>query len=60
MHWQKKQRELEDKRGQLRRRIFDRQDEIDRQRSDLIQELEGRLSQDIAQRTVFTLAWELV
>ncbi|MBK7000017.1 MAG: hypothetical protein IPH35_08630 [Rhodoferax sp.] len=33
LHWQKRQRELEDKRSQLRRRILDRQDEIDGQRS---------------------------
>lgn len=33
---QKRQRELEEKRGQLRRRIFDRQDEIDAQRNGLM------------------------
>lgn len=60
LHWQKKQRELEDRRSQLRRRIFDRQDEIDQQRSSLIQELEGRLAQDVSLRLVFSLAWELV
>jgi hypothetical protein len=60
LHWQKKQKELEDKRSQLRRRIFDRQDEIDLQRSTLIQELEGRLSQEVQEVEVFALAWELV
>jgi hypothetical protein len=33
LHWQKRQREMEDKRNQLRRRIFDRQDDIDSQRN---------------------------
>lgn len=28
LHWQKRQRELEDQRNQLHRKIFDRQDEI--------------------------------
>ena len=60
LHWQKKQKELEDKRSQLRRRIFDRQDDIDLQRSTLIQELEGRLSQEVQEVEVFALAWELV
>ena len=47
LHWQKRQRELEDKRNQLRRRIFDRPDEIDGQRNRLIEELEARLSRTV-------------
>ena len=60
LHWQKRQRELEDKRNQLRRRIFDRQDEIDDQRRQLIDELEGRLSRQERVTPVFSLQWELV
>ena len=59
LHWQKRQRELEDKRNQLRRRIFDRQDEIDGQRSRVIDELEGRLSRQERLTPVFLLQWEL-
>jgi ERCC4-related helicase len=59
LHWQKRQRELEDKRNQLRRRIFDRQDEIDAQRSQLIDELEGRLSRRTTVSDVFVIQWEL-
>jgi len=59
LHWQKRQRELEGMRNQLRRRIFDRQDEIDAQRSGLIDELEGRLSRQERLTPVFTLQWEL-
>jgi superfamily II DNA or RNA helicase len=60
LHWQKRQRELEDKRNQLRRRIFDRQDEIDDQRRQLIDELEGRLSRRTTVVDVFRIQWELV
>lgn len=59
LHWQKRQRELEDKRSQLRRRIFDRQDEIDAQRSRLIDDLESRLSSQTQHRTLFTIQWAL-
>jgi len=59
LRWQKRQRELEDKRNQLRRRIFDRQDEIDAQRSSLIDELEGRLSRRERVMPVFCFQWEL-
>ena len=55
----KRQRELEDKRNQLRRRIFDRQDEIDAQRSRLIAELEGLMTKQTRTNFVFTIQWEL-
>jgi ERCC4-related helicase len=57
LHWQKRQRELEDKRNQLRRKIFDRQDEIDGQRNRLIEELESRLSRQVQTTKVFTIQW---
>lgn len=60
LHWQKRQRELEDKRNQLRRKIFDRQDDIDAQRNQLIEELEGRLSRQVTLKNIFVIQWELV
>jgi hypothetical protein len=60
LHWQKRQRELEDKRNQLRRKIFDRQDDIDAQRNRLIEELEGRLSRHQSLKDIFIIQWELV
>jgi ERCC4-related helicase len=60
LHWQKRQRELEDKRNQLRRRIFDRQDEIDGKRSQLIDDLEGRLSSVSTLKGIFRIQWKLV
>ena len=59
LNWQKRQRELEEKRGQLRRKIFDRQDEIDAQRNRLIEDLEARLSRRVQITNVFTIAWQL-
>lgn len=56
---QKRQRELETKRGQLRRQIFDRQDEIDLQRGRLISELEEGLSSQLQRNDVFFVQWEL-
>ena len=59
LQWQKRQRELEDKRNQLRRRIFDRQDEIDGQRNSLIEDLEAKLSRTMKTTAVFTVQWRL-
>ena len=56
---QKRQKELEGKRNQLRRRIFDRQDEIDTQRGRLIDDLESRLQQRHEVRRQFALQWQL-
>ena len=60
LHWQKRQREMEDKRNQLRRKIFDRQDEIDGQRNELIDKLEQRLSRNVSRISVFLVQWCLV
>ena len=59
LQWQKRQRDLEDKRNQLRRKIFDRQDEIDGQRNRLIEELEAKLSRKMQTTDVFTIQWSL-
>ncbi|CAK7008073.1 SNF2-related protein [Saezia sanguinis] len=60
LSWQKKQRELEGKRTKLRRELFNRQDEVEAQRNDLISQLEIQLQQQVAERTLFTIEWELV
>jgi len=59
LSWQKKQRELEAKRSKLRRELFARQDEIEAQRDDLINQLEAQLQQRVEERTLFTVEWEL-
>jgi predicted nuclease of restriction endonuclease-like (RecB) superfamily len=57
--WQKQQRELEGKRSKLRRELFNRQDEVEAQRNDLINQLEAQLQQQVEGRTLFTVEWEL-
>jgi superfamily II DNA or RNA helicase len=57
--WQKKQRELEGKRSRLRRELFARQDEVEAQRNDLISQLEVQLQQQVEERALFTIEWEL-
>lgn len=60
LHWQKRQRELEGKRSKLRRELFDRQDEVESQRNDLIAQLEQQLQQKVEEKTLFTIEWELL
>jgi hypothetical protein len=60
LSWQKKQRYLGEKRGKLRRELFTRQDEVEAQRNDLISQLEVQLQQQVEERTLFTIEWELV
>ncbi|MBV6390319.1 MAG: RNA polymerase-associated protein RapA [Nitrosomonas europaea] len=60
LSWQKKQRELEGKRSKLRRELFNRQDEVEAQRNDLIEQLEVQLQQQVDEQTLFTIEWELV
>lgn len=57
---QKEQRDLEGQRDKKRRDLFDRQDEIQRKRDGLIDELERQLKQEIAVSTVLTCEWELI
>ncbi len=60
LSWQKKQRELEGKRGKLRRELFNRQDEVEAQRNDLINQLEVQLQQHVDEQTLFIIEWELL
>lgn len=56
---QKHQRELEGKRSKLRRELFTRQDEIEAQHNELIDQLEVQLQQQVQMQTLFTVEWEL-
>lgn len=59
LNWQKTQRELEMKRTKLRRELFDRQDEIDMQRNELIGQLEGQLEQQVQVKKLFEIEWQI-
>ena len=56
---QKEQRSLEGQRDNKRRELFDRQDDIQRNRDGLIDELERQLKQTITVSAVMTVEWEL-
>jgi hypothetical protein len=60
LHWQKRQRELEGKRSQLRRELFGQQDEIEVQRNAVIEGLERQLMQQVDEKQLFTVEWELM
>lgn len=60
LNWQKRQRELEKLRTRKRRELFDKQDEVDSRREELITELESKLEQNIEERHLFSLWWQVV
>jgi adenine-specific DNA-methyltransferase len=57
---QKQVKSLESQRHTRRRALFDAQDEIDRKRGQLIEEIEGKLQQRTALETLFTIRWKIV
>lgn len=60
LSWQKKQRELESTRTKLRRELFNKQDEIEAQRNDIIGQLEGQLKQQVNEKPLLCIQWELI
>jgi adenine-specific DNA-methyltransferase len=56
---QKQIKALESQRNQKRRTLFDAQDEIDRQRDELIARIEGKLQQRTRHDQLFTIRWRL-
>ncbi len=54
---QKKIKELESQRNQKRRSLFDAQDQVDKQRDDLIAQIEGKLIQSTKTEQLFTIRW---
>lgn len=60
LSWQKRQRELEGARNKLRRELFNRQDEIELERNELITQLESQLQQQVQEQMLFAVNWELV
>ncbi len=57
LNWQKKQRELEKLRSRNRRELFDKQDEVDARRGELIGELEDKLEQNVEELPLFAITW---
>ena len=57
---QREIKELEKKRNDKRRHLFEAQDEIDRKKEDLIGGIEARLKHRIDKALLFTIKWRLV
>lgn len=56
---QKRIRSLEGTRNEKRRSLFEAQDQVDRQRDELIAAIEGKLTQNAAITPLFTVRWTL-
>ncbi|EGQ60570.1 helicase, SNF2 family, putative, partial [Acidithiobacillus sp. GGI-221] len=56
---QKQIKALEAQRNQKRRSLFDAQDQVDRQREELIAQIEGKLNQHATDEKLFALRWSL-
>src|SRR5439155_8912502 len=56
---QKRIKALESQRNEKRRSLFDAQDKVDKQREELISNLEGKLSQHVTLDNLFTIRWKL-
>lgn len=59
LNGQKQIKALEAQRNQKRRSLFDAQDELDRQRDELIARIEGKLQQYVRSQALFQLRWRL-
>ncbi len=59
LNGQKQIKALESLRNQKRRSLFDAQDQVDRQREELIAQVEGKLKQTSDLQTLFTIRWQL-
>ena len=57
---QKQIKALESQRNQKRRTLFDAQDEVDRQREELIAQIEGKLQQRTKLERLFAIRWRLL
>lgn len=53
-------RERERQRSELRRNLFEAQDEIDRQKEILFQDVEKKLEQKVSKKHLFLIKWQLV
>lgn len=57
---QREIKEMEKKRSELRRNLFSAQDEVDKRKEKIIEEIESRLQQKIETKDLFTIRWKLI
>lgn len=56
---QKQQKKLEAQRNKDRRELFEKQDEVDLRREEMISAIEERLTKKIAENALFTVRWKM-
>jgi hypothetical protein len=56
---QRKVKEMEKKRSELRRNLFDEQDQIDQRKEDLLETIEAKMSQSVEESDVMQIEWKL-
>jgi hypothetical protein len=52
--------ELEQRRNEKKRNLYDAQDEVEQKKDALIDEIESRLKQRLSRQEVFTVRWRVV
>jgi len=57
---QKQQKKLEAQRNKDRRELFDKQDEVDARREEMIVAIEDRLTKHLVEQSLFTVQWQVV
>lgn len=57
---QKKQKKLETQRNKDRRDLFDKQDEVDARREEMILAIEERLTKRLEEKKLFTIQWSVI
>ncbi len=57
---QKQQKKLEMQRNKDRRELFDKQDEVDLRREEMITAIEERLTKKIEEKVLFTIKWKMI
>lgn len=56
----KQAKDLEKRRTDRRRGLFEAQDEVDNRKENLLQEVEGRLKQNLDSHEMFTIRWQVI
>jgi len=56
---QREIKELEKKRNEMRKNLFDAQDNVDQKKEKLIEEVESRMKQSIQKNNLFQIEWVL-
>jgi len=59
LHWQRKAKKLEEKRNEMRKTLFEVQDDIDNRKEALLDEVEKSLKRKVTERELFYIRWRL-